>query len=289
MRASVQAHDDAFAEMKRYYNDITRANLQLITQLRAQIAEANEKVAANQKLMREIADQNTKLKDPLEAATRDLATLQAELKDADKDRQSLKYAKARLASLRAQIASLEKAHVALEKDYAAAERDRDELYDKFSAMVEAARTRSEAKNEALEKRLAAAEYEYATRKAQVTEVLVAAKLDPSLMSVVNARLDSVLESRNQMISQLQRSVAMLTKAHNDAQRVFDAKMRHLSIPTAVGGAATAAAAVGGAAAGAASGRGAYDAAGAGGGVLGEILPSATGIGPAGLVAKPSLA
>lgn len=62
----MRAHEEAFAEMKRYYNDITKANLQLIAQLRAQIAEANDKVAANQRLMREIAEQNTRLKDPLE-------------------------------------------------------------------------------------------------------------------------------------------------------------------------------------------------------------------------------
>jgi len=62
----MKAHEEAFTEMKRYYNDITRANLQLISQLRTQIAEANEKVAANQRLMREIAEQNTRLKDPLE-------------------------------------------------------------------------------------------------------------------------------------------------------------------------------------------------------------------------------
>jgi hypothetical protein len=52
--------------MKRYYNDITRANLLLIKQLQTQIAEANEKVAASQKLMREIADHNASLKEPLE-------------------------------------------------------------------------------------------------------------------------------------------------------------------------------------------------------------------------------
>ena len=62
----MQAHDDAFNEMKKYYNDITKANLQLINQLKSQIAEANEKVAANQKLMREIADQNARLKGTLE-------------------------------------------------------------------------------------------------------------------------------------------------------------------------------------------------------------------------------
>lgn len=73
----MRAHEEAFAEMKRYYNDITKANLQLIAQLRAQIAEANDKVAANQRLMREIAEQNTRLKDPLEVRCGCLRPMQA--------------------------------------------------------------------------------------------------------------------------------------------------------------------------------------------------------------------
>lgn len=62
----MRAHDEAFAEMKRYYNGITRSNLELLNQLRTQIAEAREKVTANQKLMRAIADHNATLKTPLE-------------------------------------------------------------------------------------------------------------------------------------------------------------------------------------------------------------------------------
>lgn len=99
----LRAHDESFAEMKRYYNDITKANLQLIAQLRATIAEQNEKVSANQRLMREIAEQNTRLKDPLERATKDLKELHEELKDAEKDKQSLRYAKGRLAVSRCRV------------------------------------------------------------------------------------------------------------------------------------------------------------------------------------------
>jgi mRNA-degrading endonuclease HigB of HigAB toxin-antitoxin module len=62
----MRAHDDAYAEMKRYYNDITRANLDLISQLKAQIAEASSKQVANQKLMLEIATENQRLSDPLQ-------------------------------------------------------------------------------------------------------------------------------------------------------------------------------------------------------------------------------
>jgi growth arrest-specific protein 8 len=92
----VQAHEDAFHEMKKYYNDITRANLELIAQLKAQVAQANDKQAANQKLMLEIAEENKKLSDPLQRATEELKSLQNDLRDADKDRQSLRYAKTRL-------------------------------------------------------------------------------------------------------------------------------------------------------------------------------------------------
>jgi cell shape-determining protein MreC len=92
----VQAHEDAFQEMKKYYNDITRANLELISQLKAQVAQANEKQAANQKLMLEIAEENKKLSDPLQRAQEELKSLQSDLRDADKDRQSLRYAKTRL-------------------------------------------------------------------------------------------------------------------------------------------------------------------------------------------------
>ncbi len=91
-----QAHEDAFQEMKKYYNDITRANLELISQLKAQVAQANDKQAANQRLMLEIAEENKKLSDPLQRATEELKSLQNDLRDADKDRQSLRYAKTRL-------------------------------------------------------------------------------------------------------------------------------------------------------------------------------------------------
>jgi len=70
----MKAHEEAFAEMKRYYNGITKSNLELLNQLRTQISEAREKVTANQKLMRAIADHNATLKTPLEVRERAVAS-----------------------------------------------------------------------------------------------------------------------------------------------------------------------------------------------------------------------
>ncbi len=256
----MQAHEQAFAEIKRYYNDITKANLDLITTLKAQIAEANEKSAANQKLMLEIAEENKRLSDPLQRATQELHSLQADLKDADKDRQSLAYAKNRLRSLRAQLAALEGSHAELERRYATVEAERDELYDKFEATVRAAQARSEARNEALEKRLGEAEAEYGARRVQVDAVLSAAQLDPHLLDDIQGKLDSALDMRAGAVRQLQGDIVKLTKAHNDAIRTFTARMRELGVPADTLDSLPLA-----------------------------LLPSSAGLGPAGLLAKPSVA
>lgn len=94
-----------------------------------------------------------------------------------------------------------------------------------------------------------------TRRAQLNEVLTAVQLDPSVLASIGSHLDSVLESRNILIRDLEQAVGALTKAHNDTVRVFDAKLRAMGLPAEE--------------------------------TVRALLPSVTGTGPAGLVAKPS--
>lgn len=214
--------------------------------------------------MLEIAEENKRLSDPLAKATAELASLQADLKDADKDRQSLAYARSRFKALQSQIASLEGAHTSLEQRYAEVEAERDELYAKFEATVRMVKERSEAKNEVLEKRLSEAEAEFASKRAMIDDVLVSAQLDPHVLSAISAKLDAVLEGRNAMLRDLQTSITKLTKAHNDSVRVFEARLRELGLPqTAVTGLTMAGTATG-------------------------FIVSAATTGPAGLVAKPTI-
>jgi len=226
----LRAHDQAFAEIKAYYNNITRANLELITTLKAQVAEANEKQAANQRLMLEIAEENKRLSGPLQRATAELHSLQSDLKDTDKDKQSLEYARTRLRALRAQLAALEAQYAAVERDYASVEAERDELYAKFEATVRAAQARSESKHEVLEKRLAEAEGEAGARRAQVEHVVQAAQLDPHVLVSIADRLDAALAGRDAAIRELQQGCAAVAKAHDDALRVFFARMREYDVP-----------------------------------------------------------
>jgi hypothetical protein len=60
--------------------------------------------------------------------------------------------------------------------------------------------------------------------------MAAAHVDPSTMVAISQRLDVLLEKRNRMIRDLQSSVGLLTKAHNDAVRVLESRLRDMGIP-----------------------------------------------------------
>lgn len=103
-------HEKAFAEIKNYYNDITHNNLDLIKTLKEDVAEMKKKEASNEKLMYEIAQENKRLHEPLDRATRDVENLKKQLANYEKDKQSLQQTKARLRDTEKALKNLEWEH-----------------------------------------------------------------------------------------------------------------------------------------------------------------------------------
>lgn len=72
----MQNHQRAFLEIKNYYNDITHNNLDLIKTLKEDVADMKKKEVQNEKLMYEIAQENKRLSDPLNAALKEVLSPQ---------------------------------------------------------------------------------------------------------------------------------------------------------------------------------------------------------------------
>ena len=89
-------HEAAFGQIKDYYNDITHDNLTLIKKLQNEVKDMKQKRQTNQKLMADIAQENKQLLEPLKVAVKQVEELRRDLKDYEKDKLSLKNAKARL-------------------------------------------------------------------------------------------------------------------------------------------------------------------------------------------------
>lgn len=146
-------HEREFRKIKEWYNHITKINLQNIRELKAQIADLQEKQVASQALQVDISEENKRLADPLVVATEEVLALKADLHDVDKDRFALKNARARLKTLQAERAALIRRHRVLERSFTSLETEKDRLYDGFEETIRAVQRRAEFRNDALERRL----------------------------------------------------------------------------------------------------------------------------------------
>ena len=121
-------HEHAFHEIKNYYNDITHNNLDLIKTLKEDVTEMKRKEIQNEKLMYEIAQENRRLSDPLNAALKEVdlhpqqhrcscrqatvfviqvENLRQQLANYEESKRTLSAAKARLSNARKDIQNLE--------------------------------------------------------------------------------------------------------------------------------------------------------------------------------------
>ena len=96
-------HEAAFTEMKNYYNDITRENLDLIRMHKERLADFRAKIDSNQKTIDTLKERMEELKVPLSEARRDRDILKKKLKTFDKNKMALTNAKARLEVLKKKV------------------------------------------------------------------------------------------------------------------------------------------------------------------------------------------
>ncbi len=223
-------HDKAFGQMKSYYNDITNDNLQLIKDLKSEVVEKKKKAIGIQKVMFDISHDNKRLSEPLAATSAEVADLRAQLKDQEKDRLSLRNAKARLVVMENQLQQLAVDQVELKSKYDDSESKRNELYDTFEKTVKEVQAKSDFKNLVLEQKLQGVGQNIERAEAQLREVVQAAQVDPGELNAINSSLDEMLTDKNQHIKDLEYAVMRTTKAYNDALRTYQRKLEEVGIP-----------------------------------------------------------
>lgn len=223
-------HERAFAEMKNYYNSITRDNLTLIKSLKDELQELHVKHGENQTVMGDLSQRNERLNDPLRSAQQHVHELRVKLKNFAKDRESLRQARARLTVLETQYKSEQQEHRTLVDQYSGLERERNRLYDSFEQTVMNVHQRSNRRNQVLEKVLEEYGDVFETKKSQFGAVLRASNLDPVVLTDVTRKLDDVLSSKTEMINDLKYERAKISKSHNDLVRVYESKLASFGIP-----------------------------------------------------------
>ncbi|XP_054426193.1 dynein regulatory complex subunit 4 isoform X1 [Pteronotus mesoamericanus] len=226
----MQRHEDAFTDMKNYYNDITLNNLALITSLKEQMEDMRKKEEHLEREMQEVTAQNRRLADPLQKAREEMSEMQRRLGDHKRDKQTLACTQARLKVTEKDLKSLQWEHEVLEQRFVKVQQERDELYGKFTAAILDVQQKAGLRNLVLERKLQALGAAVEKKEVQLNEVLAASNLDPEALALVSRKLEDVLESKNSTIKDLQYELARVCKAHNDLLRTYEAKLQAFGIP-----------------------------------------------------------
>merc|ERR1711920_247411 len=223
-------HQEAFDEIKLYYNDITHDNLLLIKSLKDEIQEMREREKRNAKRMALLTQENKDLSEPLARKLEEQRELEEKLKSYTKDKMALKNLKAHHKQLEEHAQEAKQEYRSTEERYRRLDKERDDLYRRFQKAVREIQRKAElGKNTVLEKKLEVISAQFDEKQAQLTEVLTAAKLDPAIVASVTKKLEQVLGAKNRQIKDLQYQVHQATKAYNDTIRVYESKLPALGI------------------------------------------------------------
>merc|ERR1712178_530457 len=197
-------HQEAFDEIKTYYNDITHDNLQLIRELKDEITGMREREKTNQKRMALLTQENKDLSGPLLKKQEEQRELEEKLKSYTKDKMALKNLKAHNKQLEERIGEAKSDYRGTEEKFRKIEKERDDLYRRFQKAVREIQRRAElGKNSVLEKKLEVLQGQFDQKQAELTQVLSAAKLDPSVVASVTKKLEQALGAKNRQIKELQ--------------------------------------------------------------------------------------
>ena len=226
----IRKHEEAFGEMKAYYNQITSNNLELIRSLKEEIANMKRNDEHNETLMFDIERENQHLNEPLEIAKREVAELQQQLHNYEKDKLSLRNTRSRLKALNTDYALLQKEHGKLQGRFGEVQADRDGLVAKFEAALRDAMDVVQDKTTSVQQQLMDAHAMAEQRDAQLQSVLQAVNLEPAAVDAISRQMEDALEAKNRAIKDLHFELRKIERQHTDVVGEYERRCRAAGIP-----------------------------------------------------------
>merc|ERR1711959_577410 len=196
MNTLIENHQNAFAEIKNYYNAITQDNLSLTKSLKEEVVDMKKKDADNEKVMLKISQENKNLVEPLHNALNKVEDHRQQLKNYEKDKNSLKQGKARLGQLQHQLRQRQKEYETLESTFEQVEAERNQLFEQFEEVVQGVRLAAAQKGSTLEEKMQGLMGQFEQREVQLHEVMATGGISQETHADIFGELEGTLETKS---------------------------------------------------------------------------------------------
>lgn len=177
-------HEKAFRDMKDYYNDITRENLELIRVHKENLAEVNNSILMNQSQIDVLKITNGELEEPLMKAKNQRNTLKKQLATYEKDQMSLRNAKAQYIVLKKKVQDFTDKKVELDNKMEKIDKEKSDMYAKFEVATDQLKGKADYKNTLLDDKLAQLEEDHQRKETQLHELIQRSVIDPKTVDEI---------------------------------------------------------------------------------------------------------
>ncbi|EEQ99521.1 Growth-arrest-specific protein, putative [Perkinsus marinus ATCC 50983] len=169
MNELTENHNEAFEQIKGYYQDITQDNVKLIQSMKDEIALMRDREKANKERMTQLIAENKTLSEPLAEKEEERAKLMELLKNYSTDKIALENLRGRRAMLEKRLKGVRSEYRQSEEKLKKKEEELEEVMRRFAKSVDEISRMAELKNVALEKRLDVLDSTLADKRGELKE------------------------------------------------------------------------------------------------------------------------
>ena len=220
----------SFREMKEYFNDVTRENLDIIKQLHERLDDIKYQISESETIMAKLKENIELTKGPMGNLERDADVLRKIVGLLSNYMMSYRNAKGSLNDLKSRMEKIKADKQKLDERYKKVEQEKNDMYKKFEIAIAQLQGKTENKNIFLEGRLNVFQKELEAKELTLRELVQRSGLDQATVDNICKNMEEAIEAKNSILRNLRYSLAHATKAYNDAIRVYEAKLIEFGIP-----------------------------------------------------------
>lgn len=211
--------------MRKEHNQTTQDNLDLIKDLKNQVAKLKKEEKQNEKALQEVTLQNKNITVPLEQGNRDIDILTNRLSIYEGEKRELNQSKEYLRKLQSELDNLKWKHEVLFQQYIAAENEHEEYRTKVRTAVYEAQQKCDLKNVILDKKLQNLSDRRDFQTATLNELLNRENFDPNVVDEIKSKLTHVVDEKNECIEELQNKLKQIKLDRKALKSEHQAKLK----------------------------------------------------------------
>lgn len=223
-------HSKKYADIKEYYSEITNTNLDIIKQLKDDLADANQQDKKTQKEKIKQEESNARVQQPLERANKEVKELIVKKEKHDRIKTELEECQEKIKDIVGGLGDMEWEYEVKLQQFQYLEREKKDLFDEFHRLVYELHQKTGLRNLILEKKLETINESLETKDAQINQILAAARIDPQALNQIRHSLEEVENLKNDAIREIQNELKKIREAHSNMVKTYEGKLSEFGIP-----------------------------------------------------------